>query len=88
MERYDLRVAEGKKHAIIKACKENKYTQFGSYSVQGTENIDGYKFILNKDSWVMIRPSGTEPLLRVYGQSSDYNKTIEILEATKSTILA
>ncbi len=88
MERYDLKVPEDKKQSIIAACKAEKYESFGTYQVQGTERIDGFKFILSADSWVMIRPSGTEPLLRVYGQSSTYDKTIAILEATKATILA
>ena len=35
--------------------------------------VDGVKYILNDDSWLLIRPSGTEPVLRVYaeGRSED-----------------
>lgn len=88
MERYDLRVPEEQKLSIIQRCKNAEYASFGEYSVKGMETIDGYKFILSDDSWVMIRPSGTEPLLRVYGQSTNYDATIAILEATKKTILA
>ena len=88
MERYDLRVPEAQKTAIIQSCINKEFSHFGEYEIQGSESIDGYKFILDSDSWVMIRPSGTEPLLRVYGQSTDHAKTIEILNATKATILA
>ena len=31
--------------------------------------IDGYKYILNDGSWLMIRPSGTEAVVRVYSES-------------------
>ncbi|MBR9859492.1 phosphoglucomutase/phosphomannomutase family protein [bacterium] len=88
MERYDLKVEESKKVAIIEACKEGNYSKFGDYSVQSTENLDGFKFHLNENSWVMIRPSGTEPLLRVYCQSPTYEETIKILDQTKETILS
>ena len=56
MERYDLKVPEDLKQSIIQKCKANEYPKFGEMAVQGTETIDGYKFILSEDSWVMIRP--------------------------------
>lgn len=40
-------------------------------SVKKTENIDGIKIWFDDDSWIMYRPSGTEPLLRIYGESDD-----------------
>jgi phosphomannomutase len=88
MDRYDLHVPESQKQAIINQCKEKSYSQFGIYPVTGHEDIDGYKFLLNEDNWVMIRPSGTEPVLRVYAQANNINEVIQILDATKETILA
>ena len=54
----------------------------------GHESIDGFKFLLNDGNWVMIRPSGTEPLLRVYAQAPTTVDVIKILDATKATILS
>ena len=31
--------------------------------------LDGVKYLLSDDSWLLIRPSGTEPVLRVYAES-------------------
>jgi phosphomannomutase / phosphoglucomutase len=36
-----------------------------------TETLDGVKIWLDEESWLMLRPSGTEPLIRIYGESAD-----------------
>ncbi len=85
-DRDDLHIANDKKWAIIDNCKAGNYSTFGDYTVQRVEDIDGYKFYLAEDKWVMIRPSGTEPVLRVYAQAPDLAEVRRILEATHATL--
>ena len=87
-ERNDLKLDESKKLEVIEKCKAGEFSSFGDYQVEKVEDIDGFKFHLGNDSWVMIRPSGTEPVLRVYAEAPDINAVRDILEATKKTILA
>ncbi|PKR80453.1 phosphoglucosamine mutase [Brumimicrobium salinarum] len=85
-ERSDLHIDEVLKQEIINNCKDNVYTSFGNYKVEKVETIDGFKFYLPNDAWVMIRPSGTEPVLRIYAEAHDLEEVRKILKTTESTI--
>jgi len=88
VDRDDLHVTEAQKQSIMAACKSGGYKSFGKFKVEGMEDFDGWKFRLGGDRWVMIRASGTEPVLRVYAQADNLAQCREILDATKATILA
>lgn len=85
-ERSDLHIDEDLKQKIIENCKNDVYKSFGEYEVQSVETIDGFKFYLPNDKWVMIRPSGTEPVLRVYAEAFDLEEVRKILKATEETV--
>ena len=84
-DRDDLHLSNDKKLAIIDKCQKGEITSFGDRSVIKTENIDGYKFTLSDDEWVMVRPSGTEPVLRIYAQAADQEKVRLLLDQAHIT---
>jgi phosphomannomutase len=86
-ERADLHLHEEIKNRIVANCEQNRYTSFGDYKIQRTENIDGYKYFFNDDEWVMIRASGTEPVLRNYAQSHSQQTAFLILKAAEQTLM-
>jgi phosphomannomutase len=43
----------------------------GGETVESVDSLDGVKYVLADDSWLLIRPSGTEPVLRVYAEARD-----------------
>lgn len=86
-DRNDLHLTDALKNSIMDKCRSGAFTSFGKYSVQHTEDVDGYKFHLSENSWVMIRASGTEPLLRVYAESPTSAETDDILETVKGVLL-
>jgi phosphomannomutase / phosphoglucomutase len=49
---------------VIKACISHG-------NPKKVETLDGVKIWIDEDTWIMVRPSGTEPLIRMYGESSD-----------------
>lgn len=86
-ERYDLHITEDLKQRIVDKCKRNEFDSFGPYTVQRTEDIDGWKYHLDENSWLMIRPSGTEPVLRVYCESTTQEEVFKILDTAKEILL-
>jgi len=69
--REDLLTDDSKKHAMIAYCKAKKLTNILGSAVVKWDFKDGIKHHLDDGSWVLVRPSGTEPVLRIYAESSD-----------------
>lgn len=68
-KRNDLRL----KHPVAKAkmtqqLVENAPNKIAGVKVKDILTMDGVKYIIADDSWLLIRPSGTEPVLRVYAE--------------------
>jgi phosphomannomutase len=85
--RLDLHLKEEQKLQIMENCKQGKYQQFGNLRVERVEDIDGYKFHLAHEECVMIRASGTEPVLRVYGEAANSSRVDEVLETVRVALL-
>ncbi len=85
-ERSDLHIKDELKSQIIEKCKNQTFNMFGKYQVQSTENMDGYKYFFDENRWLMIRPSGTEPVLRTYAEAPTLDEVRTILESCKLTI--
>lgn len=86
-ERSDLHLKEDLKNTIVENCKNNNYKAFGKYKIQRTETIDGYKYFFSDTEWLMIRASGTEPVLRNYAEAGSSEAAFAILNAAEKTLL-
>lgn len=68
-ERRDLRLKRPvAKQQMVARLVEDVPDQIGGEAVVKLLTVDGVKYILADDSWLLIRPSGTEPVLRVYAE--------------------
>ncbi len=52
----------------------------GDEKITSVRSDDGYKYWLGEDSWVLVRMSGTEPLMRVYCESTDPARVQRLLD--------
>jgi phosphomannomutase len=85
-ERNDLHITEEMKQNIIANCKAGNYKAFGDYEVKEVKTIDGFKYFFDENRWMMIRPSGTEPVLRTYAEAPTLEEVRKILKMTEETI--
>jgi phosphomannomutase len=52
----------------------------GGVAIESLQSTDGVKYYLADGSWLLIRPSGTEPVLRVYAEAPDDERVRQLLD--------
>ena len=85
--RRDLRIPNDVKDAAIARAAAAATTSLGRYKILRKENLDGIKFFLDTpikdhgaEAWILLRSSGTEPLMRIYAEASSPELVQEMLE--------
>lgn len=74
--RSDLKLGEGRFDAnAIKSTKE-----ILGQKVVAIKDFDGVKLICANEDWLMLRPSGTEPLVRAYAEAKSFKRANELLD--------
>ena len=82
-QRVDVKFPEGERQAIISRIRDNFPESIAGVKVAKSDTTDGFHFILADTSWLLIRFSGTEPLLRIYAEGSSPAQAGELLEVGK-----
>jgi phosphomannomutase len=80
--RVDLELKPGQKERAIAHFTDGKLTRVLEWPVVRREDLDGVKLYLGEIGWVMLRASGTEPMLRVYSETTGTVTTRRILDET------
>lgn len=62
-------------------------SEIGGRRIESINRMDGVKFILSNNAWILMRPSGTEPLVRIYAESEDKNDLEDLLEQGRKYLL-
>jgi len=97
--RIDMRIDDALKVSAIRRAKQLKpgVDDIAGLKVLRTEDMDGIKFYLENpacagkknaaETWLLLRASGTEPLLRVYCESCSQESVQQVLEAAKAFVM-
>ena len=80
--REDLLFDGKRRDELLTRVNKNKT----ALSPREVKDYDGIKMIFYNDSWLLIRPSGTEPVLRIYAEAESYEKVKELIEYGKNLV--
>ncbi|PKQ16934.1 MAG: phosphoglucosamine mutase [Actinobacteria bacterium HGW-Actinobacteria-7] len=84
--RVDLTLDPAIKHAFVGSIPDLAPASLGGQQVLGILHTDGVKFLLPEDSWMLLRASGTEPLVRVYAEASSTSAVDALLDAGRALV--
>jgi phosphomannomutase len=79
--RIDRRIENDDKERLVAQLKSQPPIEIDGRPVTATNFSDGFKFIFENGDWLLIRPSGTEPLLRLYSEASSPEQVDRLLRA-------
>lgn len=89
-DRHDIRFERDgyaqRKARVYASMESDMPSQIAGSQVVRTRTDDGFKFYLDDGSWVLLRMSGTEPLMRIYSEAPDPQRVKELLAALEERV--
>jgi len=84
--RYDTHLTESQAKSVVRRLKENPPQSWDERQVASLLTLDGFKFYLADGSWVLIRPSGTEPIFRLYTEAESTEACGKLMRAARAFV--
>ncbi len=81
--REDIRSTPEQGRAFTSALAGKPPDRISGYSIEKIDTLDGIKFMLRDESWLLLRQSGTEPVLRIYAEATSKSKLDKLIRAGK-----
>ena len=85
-QRFDIKFPSTERQAIISRIAQTPLPYIDDAKVVNLDTTDGFRFVLADGSWLLIRFSGTEPVVRVYAESNSLARVERMLEAGRKLI--
>jgi phosphomannomutase len=87
-DRIDFSIEASQRDEILRRIKAQSPKRIAGLDVVKINQTDGFKYILSDGSWLLIRFSGTEPLVRIYSEATDKARVAAIIADGKKLIEA
>ena len=86
--RVDLTLKPGQKEKALRYFANGKFNRLLDWPITQREDLDGIKVYLGEVGWVMARASGTEPMLRIYSETTRAVTTKRVLDEVTKIVRA
>jgi len=73
--------------AKLKEKLQQEPSNIGGRKIDSINRIDGVKFLFENNAWMLMRPSGTEPMVRIYAESENVSDLEDLLEQGRKYLL-
>ena len=87
-DKISLDCPDEQKQPTLTALEEALPQTFAGVTVEDVNTVDGFKLALEDGTWILVRPSGTEPKLRIYAEATTERRVEELLDAGREFVLA
>jgi len=84
--RIDLTLTESRKAKLLSHLAKETPDALGRFKILRCSRLDGFKFYLEKEGWVLLRPSGTEPLVRCYVEARSRKDLLSIQKGAETLL--
>jgi phosphomannomutase len=84
--RVSVDCPDDRKAAALEALADSLPAAVAGAAVDRVNDVDGFKILLVDGSWLLVRPSGTEPKLRVYAEAGTESRVEELLAAGRGLV--
>lgn len=84
--RIDLHVEEDQKNRLVARLQQSPPAELNGLRVADVSTLDGVKLLLDDGAWVLVRPSGTEPLVRCYIEAHEEDVLNSLQQAVQDVV--
>jgi len=85
-DRRDFHITVAKRHTVVHRLSSSPPATIAGSTVTRIDTTDGFRFFLGDESWLLIRFSGTEPLVRIYAEAESLQRARELLDEGEKSI--
>jgi alpha-D-glucose phosphate-specific phosphoglucomutase len=85
-DRRDFHISAAKRQTILNRLSSSSRDTIAGTKVTKADNAEGFRFLLGDGSWLLIRFSGTEPLVRIYSEAESLERVQVLLDEGKKLI--
>lgn len=86
-ERRDMHVLPEAGKKMVATLAKSPPSSLAGDSVAEVNTMDGLKLVVSDGSWLMLRQSGTEPVLRLYSEGTSRQKAVDLLKEAETVLL-